>query len=63
MNPSERGYCQGVMRQEPRWPDGESAEEFLARTLSTDQWRAIQLLLEDERVRATSGEDPEPDVC
>lgn len=39
------------MRQEPRWPAGISAQEFLLRTLSIDQWKAIGYLLKNERTR------------
>lgn len=37
------------MHQEPKWPAHESAQEFLVRTLSVDQWKAIGELLEAER--------------
>jgi len=40
-----------VMRQEPRWPAEESAQEFLMRTLSTDQWRALGEILKAEVVK------------
>lgn len=53
-----------VMRQEPKWPVHESAQEFLMRTLSADQWRAIGEILKAERSgeRVESPPGPVPHV-
>jgi hypothetical protein len=36
------------MRQEPKWPADQSAQEFLMSTLSTDQWKALRVILDAE---------------